>query len=421
MFVSMALGEDAEHPTPDPTSGAIFQTKFNTATGGLELVDSALYPECRSMHGIAVDEDCSTVAALCRIPFGTAGADGDAVAAHSDSDWMTNDSTCGDGMWNEEMWLYVWEGGDIKGTPKKYIVHKSIGSWEYGNNYLVNGENDGTYGIGMKTTVGPSGECHEADTFLVFDRSTNLYADGRGWSWACGVGHTTFNRPTYNENSKQYGVHCGTDYNADRVGGLGTMSFRPEHVWGPEEKARLEHGYVYQAPPRTVGGVSVALPEGQDGFMGLIVATPGVSEPLGGAEVPKTDIGLVHYDKDGNVVGEVTWVVQRDGAFVSYPQLAQLAEDRYLLGWGEMFRTDGSGDGDALKVPREYWIVEIDSQGNFLSDPQMLEGIGWGGQDQMISLGQGRVGWAYIPDPALPAPSCNSDTLQFHAYQAAVP
>ena len=37
------------------------------------------------------------------------------------------------------MWLYEWTNGDIQSEPRKYIVHKSIGSWEYGNNLSASG------------------------------------------------------------------------------------------------------------------------------------------------------------------------------------------------------------------------------------------------------------------------------------------
>ncbi len=98
------------------------------------------------------------------------------------------------------MWLYEWTNGDITSLPKRYIVHKSIGSWEYGNNYLLYGENDNSYGIAVKSTVGED-SCHEADAFLVLDR-TNYDMTNRAWSWACGTGHTLFNRPAYDPTTK---------------------------------------------------------------------------------------------------------------------------------------------------------------------------------------------------------------------------
>jgi hypothetical protein len=43
---------------------------------------------------------------------------------------------------------------------------------------------------------------------------------------------------------------------------------------------------------------------------------------------------------------------------------------------------------------------------------------GWGEQDQMVSLGRGRVGWVQRPDPRWKAtlPSPNSPSLNFNVY-----
>ena len=68
------------------------------------------------------------------------------------------------------MWLYEWENGDLSAPPKKIIVHKSIGSWEYGQNYLRYAESDNTYGIALKTTVGNDLDCHELDSYMILKR-----------------------------------------------------------------------------------------------------------------------------------------------------------------------------------------------------------------------------------------------------------
>ena len=278
MLVSLTVGPNAAHPQEDPTSGGIIRTRLSEATGELEVVDSRHFPECQEMQGIAASADCSTFAALCRIASGTEGADGDPLSQHPDADWMTNAVECGDGKLNDELWLYEWTDGNLQSTPKRYIVHKSIGSWEYGNNYLVYGENDNSYGIAIKTTVGDTNACHEADAYLVLDR-TDYSLTQRAWTWACATGHTLFNRPAYNAGSKKYAMMCSTDYNQMEIGGLGAIAFRLED--GPTR----EFHYVNVDGIANKGGASVLLPEGDSGFMGLLV---GVSEPIRPNGIPSS-------------------------------------------------------------------------------------------------------------------------------------
>jgi hypothetical protein len=410
MFTSLTLGVNAKHPERDPSSGAIVRARLNESTGALEVIESRHFAECLEMHGIATSADCSVIAALCRIPSGTTGADADPLAEHPDADWMTNPVMCGEDKMNDEMWLYEWTNGDIQSTPKRYIVHKSIGSWEYGNNYLLYGENDDTYGIAIKTTTGRD-SCHEADAYLILERA-DYSLTRRAWSWACGTGHTLFNRPAYNPGSKKYAMMCSTDYNQAKIGGLGAVFFRLE------DGLANEFHYINLDGIQNKGGASVLLPQGNDGFMGLFVGVEGKVKPQGYPKLPPTSIGLAHFNANSELVGGIRRVVHDDNAYLSYPQLVRLADDRYLLGWGVMHKVDGTDEqnDDSYRVPWEYWVMEVNAQGTPYSDPQKLQGTGWGEQDQMVSLGQGRAAWAYIPNPALPAPPCNSDTLQFTVY-----
>jgi hypothetical protein len=63
--------------------------------------------------------------------------------------------------------------------------------------------------------------------------------------------------------------------------------------------------------------------------------------------------------------------------------------------------------------------MEVDDRGAALSAPVQLAGAGWGELDEMVPLGKGRVGWAYIANPALVGgshPSCNQPALQLSVY-----
>lgn len=422
MFTSLAVGANADHPQPDPTSGAIVVSELDNASGTLHPTQQRHLSECVSTHGIAVSDDCQTIGVLCRIPSGTTGFDVDVLATHPNADWMTQPNMCGDKM-NDEMWLYEWTDGDIEAEPNRYIVHKAIGSWEYGNNYLRLGDDGDSWGIAVKATVGgqdlESG-CHEADAFLVMDRQTSTMTT-RGWSWACGTGHTTFNRLAFDPESARYAMLCSTDYNTDQVGGLGAFYFRLED--GPAEEFHL----ASIDGLRMKGGASAIVPREGGGYLGLIVSVDDAEpEPGTIAFEPGTGIGLTRWTADGQMDGAINWIVEDPDGYLGYSTLAVLSPGRYLLGWGVMQRFDDAetvGD-DGYRIPREFRMMEIDDDGNALSDVTVVDGAGWGELDEMVPLGQGRAGWAYIADPALVVggderpqfPSCNQPGLQLSVY-----
>jgi hypothetical protein len=424
MFTSLTLGENAQHPQEDPSSGGLIVSDLDDESGMLNATDQRHFNECISMHGIAVSDDCQTIGVLCRIPTGTTGFDKDVLATHSAADWMTNPYECGDRGMNDEMWLFEWTNGDIQSAPKKYIVHKSIGSWEYGNNYLRLGNDDTTWGIGVKATVGGENgpdTCHEADAFLIMDRETETFTN-RGWSWACGTGHTTFNRIAYDDTTGKYAALCSTDYNEAGTGGLGAYVFRME------DGDQQEFHYLNLEGIKNKGGASALVPRDGGGFLGVIVGVPGEKMPDGYPDTPGTEIGLVKWSASGEQEGEINWAFKSADHYLSYSTLSVLSPGRYLLGYGVMRALDHEdelGGDNSYRVPWEYWVVEIDEDGNELTDPLMVEGAGWGELDEMAPLGQGRAGWSYIDDPALDAegnyPSCNQDTLQLSVYTSPTP
>jgi len=419
MFTSLTVGDNAMHPDEDPSSGGIIVSDLDDAAGTLAPVDQRYFPECISMHGIAVSDDCNTIGALCRIPSATEGFDKDVLATHNAADWMTNPYVCGDRGMNDEMWLYEWTDGDIQSEPTKYIVHKSIGSWEYGNNYLRLDEEGDTYGIAVKATVGGAdgpNTCHEADAFLVMDRGTETMTN-RGWSWACGTGHTTFNRVAFNPSTGKYAMMCSTDYNDAQTGGLGAYVFRME------DGDANEFHYLNLDGIKSKGGASAIVPTPDGGYLGVLVGVDDKVVPDGYPTTPPTAIGLGHWGSDGEMDGGINWVVTDAEGYLSYSTLSVLSPDRYLLGWGVMRRLsekDGENGEVSQRVPWEFWVMEIDASGTQLTEPLQLDGAGWGELDEMVPLGQGRAGWAYIQDPALTAdfeyPDCNQPTLQLSVY-----
>ena len=146
----------------------------------------------------------------------------------------------------------------------------------------------------------------------------------------------------------------------------------------------------------------------------------------------------MRFDAEGRIVGGVRWVVVDADGFLSHPQLAALGNDRFLLGWTRMhrfgayanLRNQTGNRRDDFRVPHSYHLAEVDAYGEFVSAAVDVDrGLGWGEQDQLVSLGEGRVGWVYVPDPTVPeaVPEAGeplpwsmeprSPTLRFAVYQ----
>ena len=101
----------------------------------------------------------------------------------------------------------------------------------------------------------------------------------------------------------------------------------------------------------------------------------------------------------------------------SDPQLVDLQNGRYLLGYAKflcsdhgysanrhMKRSDRLRGGADVLIPQAYYLAEIDVDGNILAGPVELTterfgDLGWGGIDEMIPLGPGKVGWFYTSTP----------------------
>jgi len=425
LLSSYTVGPKNTEGPIDETSGGLTISALNPETNALEVESTHHFPECKSMHGVAAAGDCSTVAALCRIENTATGWDHDAIAEHPNADWLTNENECGNtNKMNDHMWLYEWPDGDLSKEPTKVIVHKSIGSWEYGQNTLRYGEDDGTYGIALKTTTGPTGNCHEADSFMILDRSDFSFITDRGWDWACATGHTTHNRSAYNPATQMYAMLCSTDWNDDGVPGQSAISFRMENASSDTE---FHYSPLY-SNIWIKGGAGPLLPRPDGGFLGLIVGEPA---PIvaGYDDTIPVEVGLVRFDASGNQEGDIVWVASHDDSYYAWPQIAPLGDDRYLLGWGAGLRVSDIGRGDrdrSLRIPWTYWLMEIDGQGNPLTEPSEMSDVGWGEVNEMVPLGTGRVAWSYAPDAVLApetaeVPDCNQDSLVHYVYTSETP
>jgi hypothetical protein len=343
---------------------------------------------------------------------------------------MTNENTCGNQQkMNNHMWLYEWPDGDLSKEPTKVIVHKSIGSWELGQNYLRYGENDNTYGIALKATVGGTGDCHEADSFMMLDRSDYSLVKGRGWDWACASGHTLHNRPAYNPETNKYAMLCSTDWSKDAVPDASAVSFRMEDGGTNEFHFSGRYDSLWHK-----GGAGPLIPRPDGGFMGIVVGEPDPFAVPGYDDRTPTQLGLASFSATGEQEGGIKWVAKdpNNDAYYSWPQIAPLGDDRYLLAWGSGLEvSDGTVDdccrdrNKSMRIPWTYWAKEINSNGDELTGPIEITNAGWGEVNEMVSLGPGRVGWSYAPNDKLTGdpigatvPDCAQDSLVHYVYSS---
>jgi hypothetical protein len=192
-----------------------------------------------------------------------------------------------------------------------------------------------------------------------------------------------------------------------------------------EDGAAQEFHFLNLDGIQNKGAASSIVPRTGGGFLGLIVGVPGPKTPDGYPDAPATEIGLVQWNAQGEQQGDIRWIQSDPDQYLSFSTLSVLGPDRYLLGWGVMRAQDRAlepvttGD-NSYRVPWEFWLAEINEDGQALTEPLRVEGAGWGEMDEMAPLGEGRVGWAYIDNPALNAegqfPSCNQDSLELSVY-----
>jgi len=174
------------------------------------------------------------------------------------------------------------------------------------------------------------------------------------------------------------------------------------------------------------GSPTVLQPLPNGNFLGVLVGHPDDVEDwqLWAA----TKIGLAEFDgTSGRLVRDIKWIVSDSDHYLGHAQLGIIGEDRFLLGYARLYElggpTDNGRNQPAFQIPTQYYALEIDSQGNALTEITELDGVGWGDQDQWTHLGDGQVAWAYVPEPVLGpdggVPSCSFDTLQLSSYRVA--
>ena len=140
-------------------------------------------------------------------------------------------------------------------------------------------------------------------------------------------------------------------------------------------------------------------------------------------------IGVFYQSANGRSIPRsdgrlVKWIAEDDDCMLGAPQLVDLRNGRYLLGFGKFqcisdgfhlrrFATQANGTRSvSTLIPKQYYLMEIDADGHALTQPTLVPGVGWGAVDAISGMGVGRAAWAYIPEPVLQPDGTFSDPEQ---------
>ncbi len=458
MFVSLPVTDG------NPRTQYVYEAILDESTGKFSVTGQNLHmAQCEDASGIAAAPDCSHLGVLCHRAYGTSDnepVDADLIRPYAENgpdEPLARDNNVND-LTNTEMWLYEYPNADLTATPDSYLVHLSVRATETarpaGQYYLKYSQEQDSYAMALRASVtGDGGGRHVADGFFVIRRGASpsdwLMARDRGFAWACGRGHTDYNHPGYNPVSDQFAVTCRTD-----IGG--GLYFRTDTMGKPEAFHNVQ-----ACCGHAIGGGSTTFVAHSDGGF-LLAMMSHDPERLAAANavwenddyvhpndvwggLAPSSIGLArfdaggvpvgHIDEEGNPKADVMWMVHSETHYLGHPQIADLGNGRYLLGWSEQYRVGDVGDDikeifgkrrrHSFQSAWMYYLMEIDESGNRLTDPLAIEGAGWGDFDEWTTLGDGQVAWSYIADPELieweQAPDCGAgSTPSLFFYQSSL-
>lgn len=358
-------------------------------------------------------------------------------------------------------------GGTHTGAEELIYVHDdSLGraSYAFSVTARVFDDNGGSHYSAGLTVV-------DRDDWSIQVSSGGSDDDGRGWYWACGDGHLLNIRSFYNDESERYGAICTSDGN-DWIGGthgaLGTIAIKMENRSSQNEGYSV-HLVPSNSTLTSNGGGHTAVPIDDQSMLAVIVAPrliadsdmdrfladevavdPSADGPfdaecadydttncffsymsyeywsedgmfpsidrqglMSGDALDSTSltrIGLARVDADSGSTADrgIQWIVEDPDCQISDPQLVDLDNGRFLLGYARFqCISDGLGyervyarrGADRMLVPKSYHVMEIDADGNVLDGPIALPNHGWGGVDEPVLMGPGRVAWTFIQAP----------------------
>jgi len=122
-----------------------------------------------------------------------------------------------------------------------------------------------------------------------------------------------------------------------------------------------------------------------------------------GSNDPSAFAGKHNWDSGARM----QWLAKDDDCAYGAPQLVDLKNGRFLVGYGKFqcisqglrfSRLAGSGKNlieEFMRIPQAYYLMEIDKDGNVLVPPFEVD-AGWGGSDRIVNFGVGKAAWAYV-------------------------
>ncbi|WP_419811451.1 hypothetical protein [Bacterioplanoides sp.] len=170
----------------------------------------------------------------------------------------------------------------------------------------------------------------------------------------------------------------------------------------------------------------------------------GLLKTNGQEPIPDERVKWIGDEWDLNADGDITFdnkrLTDNDAQACSYsdPQLVNLGNGRLLLGYakqfcyGEQYRDSNSYNtrlsrinGLDLLVPMSYYLAELDLDGNIVAGPTELKldngtTFGWGGLDEIVSMGDGKAAWLYIEQPTRDNPSTEAPDPLNHNWRVMV-
>ena len=318
------------------------------------------------------------------------------------------------------------------------------------------------------------GDSHYSAGLTVIDRDNWKIDDSeKGWYWACGDGHVLNIRSFYNPERETFGALCTSDWNdwiGSSHGQLGTIAIKMDSASSSNEGV-VNHFVPATSAMVSNGGGHTVVPVDFDTNLSVIVAPKYIDDAdmqrflvdEVGADVSAsgpfdeqcadydtvncflsymsyeyweenglypsiarqglysdntleasslTRIGIAKVDGERGSMNDSAfhWIVEDDDCQISDPQLIDLRNGRYLLGYARFqCLSDGlsfdrrysSRGAMRMLVPKDFHVMEIDSDFNVLSGPIKLPDHGWGGLDEPTYLGEGKVAWTYIKNPTI--------------------
>ncbi|QFT55884.1 hypothetical protein [Microbulbifer sp. THAF38] len=303
------------------------------------------------------------------------------------------------------------------------------------------------------------------------DWSMNMSgSDNRGWDWACGNGHVVNIRAFYNPDNESFGALCTSDWNnsiKSTHGQLGTIAIKME--WNDSFEGYFNHFVPSTSAMVSNGGGHTVVPIDDKTNLSVIVSPKYIEDadmerflwdevgvnPNGIGPFDEdcadydatncffsymsynswnsdsdnypsisrqglysgdaldtsslTRIGIAKVDGNGSISGQsFKWLVEDPDCQISDPQLVDLRNGRYLLGYAKFQcisdnlsyqRIYASRGAMRMLVPKAFYVMEIDANLNILEGPVQLPNHGWGGLDEPMYLGDGKVAWSYIKNP----------------------